>query len=296
MTSPALEITSIIPAFQWDRSLDGASNKRAGGWLRVYLGSQWFATGEGEALAVVGDAAGGATAGADPLHATASSMQPVAIAPKATPLNIAGQKIYPFDVHHDDQVGLWYADLAFDVGELYFPFVRVKLARVQQQSLPGLQLSTFVDAGFYQLTPDRAATLNFIDVVPGQPDKRQIEIKVSGPRAAAAALTTGARLGYSVEVGVEERALGAPGDLRDPHLGWKPSATIAPVVGGSPDPGALWQGSVILPAVPDMDRRIVIKEFEIFPPNDPPPGQAWSGEQAGAPRRRLVYADTILVS
>jgi hypothetical protein len=44
-----------------------------------------------------------------------------------------------------------------------------------------------------------------------------------------------------------------------------------------------------------MDRRIVIKEFEIYPPNDPPPGQAWSGEQAGAPRRRLVYADTIAV-
>jgi hypothetical protein len=45
-----------------------------------------------------------------------------------------------------------------------------------------------------------------------------------------------------------------------------------------------------------MQRRIVIKEFEIFPANDPPAGQAWSGEAAGSPRRRLVYAETIAVS
>jgi hypothetical protein len=297
VTPPALQITSIVPAFQWDRSLDRTSSTRLGGWLRVYLGSKWFMTGEGEALAVVGDvSADGPAAGADPLHATTSSADPVVLIPKATPVTIAGQKIYPFAVHHDDEAGLWYADLAFDVTGLYFPFVSLKLARFQQQSLPGLQLSKIVDAGFYQLAPDRAATLNFIDVVAGQPDKRKIEIKMSGPRAAAAVLTTGAHLGYSVEVGIEERALGAPGDQRDPHLGWKPSTTIVPtVVPPSPDSGVLWQGSVIVPAVPDMDRRIVIKEFEIFPPDDPPPGQAWSGEQAGAPRRRLVYADAIAV-
>jgi hypothetical protein len=303
VTPPALQITSILPAFQWDRSLDGTSSKRCGGWLRVYLGSEWFATGEGEALAVVGDvSAGGPAAGADPLHATSSSVQPLAIIPKKPPVTIASQTIYPFDVHYDDeavtptgQKGLWYADLAFDVTGLYFPFVRLQLARFQQLSLPGLQLSTIVDAGFYQLSPYRAATLTYIDVVQGQPDKRKIEITVSGPRAAAAALTTGAHLGYSVEVGIEERPLGAAGDQRDPHLGWKPSATIVPTVVGPLDQGTLWQGSVIIPSVLELDLRIVIKEFEIYPPNDPPPGQAWSGEQPGAPRRRLVYADTIAV-
>jgi hypothetical protein len=283
---PALEITNIVPAFQWDRSLDFTSSKRSGGWLRVYLGSKWFATGEGEALAVVGDPlAGDPVAAADPLHATASPAQPATITPKVTPVTIASQKIYSFAAHHDDELGLWYADLAFDVTGLYFPFVRLRLARFQQQSLPGLQLSSIVEAGFYQLAPDRAVALNFIDVVAGQPEKRKIEITVSGPRAAAGALTTGAHLGYSVEVGIEERALGAPGDQRDPHLGWNPSTTIVPsIVAGPPAAGALWQGSVIVPAVPDMDRRIVIKEFEIFPPDDPPPGQAWSGEPRQAVR------------
>jgi hypothetical protein len=297
VTPPALEITRIVPAFQWDRPPDGTSRSRIGGWLRVYLGATWFATGEGEVLAVVGDASsgGGVVAGADPLHATTSATQPAAIVPKVPPVTIAGQKIYPFDVHHDDDVGVWYADLSFDVTGLYFPFIRLKLARFQQQSLAGLQLSKVVDAGFYQLAPDRAVTLTFIDAVPGQIDKREIDIKVSGPRAAAAALTTDTHLGYSVDVSIEERALAAAGDQRDPQLGWKPSTTIMPTVAAASGPDTLWQGSVILPSVADMDRRIVIKEFEIYPPNDPPPGQAWSGEQAGAPRRRLVYADTIAV-
>ena len=143
---------------------------------------------------------------------------------------IAGQKIFPFDVHHDNEIGLWYADLTFDVTGLYFPFVSLRLARFQPQSLPGMQLSKPVDAGFYQLAPDRAVTLTFIDVVVGQPDKRKIEIAVSGPRAAAAALTTGTHLGYAIEVAVEERTLSAPGDQRDPLLGWNPSTTIVPAM------------------------------------------------------------------
>ncbi len=289
---PALEVTRIVPAFQWDRSLDRTSSRRFGGWLRVYLGSKWFATGEGEAVAIVGDP----VAGADPLHATTSSASSLTIIPKVEPVIIAGQpKIYPFSVHRDDGIGLWYADLAFDVAGLYFPFVSLRLARFQQHSLDGLWLSPIVEAGFYQLAPDRTAALTFFDVVEGQPDKRRIEITISGPRAPAAALTTGTHLSYRVDVGIEERALGTSGDQRDPHLGWKPSATVEPIVTPSSAADVLWHGSVIVPAVADMDRRIVIKEFEIFPPNDAPPGQGWLDDPAGGPSRRLVYADTIAV-
>jgi hypothetical protein len=287
---PALEITRIVPAFQWNRSLDLTSSNRSGGWLRVYLGSKWFATGEGEAVAIVGDP----VAGADPIHATQSSTQRASIIPKPAPVIVAGQKLYPFVPHRDDTVGLWYADLAFDVSGLYFPFVGVRLARFQQQSVDGLWLSSVIDAGFYQLAPDRTAALTFFDVVEGQPDKRRIEISISGPQAPAATQTSGLHLSYSVEVEIEERPLAEPADQRDAHLGWKPSTTAVPVAAPSPGADLLWHGSVIVPAVADRDRRIVIKEFEIFPPNDPPPGQAWSGEAAGS-RRRLVYADTIAV-
>ncbi len=299
---PALEIARIVPAFQWKRSTDQTSSKRLGGWLRVYLGSAWFATGEGEAVAIVGDPdLHDPRAGADPIHATPSATGPSTIIPNIPPVTIGGQKVYPFIPRRDNVLGLWYADLAFDVTGLYFPFVRLRLARVQPQSLDQCWFSPIVEAGFYQLAPDRTATLTFVNAVQGQPDKHRIDMTISGPPAPAAALTSGEHLTYTVEVEVEERSLGAAGDQRDPHLGWKPSATIAPVA--APSPGTLWHGSVIVPAIADMERRIVIKEFEIFPPNDPPndpsndppAGQAWSGETAGSPRRRLVYTETIAV-
>jgi hypothetical protein len=291
---PALEIARIVPAFLWSRTQDQTSSKRSGGRLRVYLGSKWFASGEGEAVAIVGDPdLHDPAVGADPIHATPSATPPSTIIPKVAPVIVGGQRVYPFAAHRDDSVGLWYVDLAFDVTGLYFPFVRLRLARMQQQSLDQCWFSPIVEAGFYQLAPDRTASLSFVNDVPGQLDKRRIDMTISGPPAPAAALTSGVHLSYSVEVSIEERPLGAAGDQRDPHLGWKASATITPVEAASP--GALWHGSVIVPAVADMQRRIVIKEFEIFPPNDPPPGQAWSGETAGSPRRRLVYAETIAV-
>ena len=75
-----------------------------------------------------------------------------------------------------------------------------------------------------------------------------------------------------------------------------PSTTIVPALASNAlADDELWRGSVLVPAVADMDRRIVIKEFEIFPSNETPPGQAWSGEPASGPSRRLVYAETIAV-
>jgi hypothetical protein len=133
-------------------------------------------------------------------------------------------------------------------------------------------------------------------VVPGQPDKRSIEIEIFGPRGFDATLTSGAHLSYSIEVTLEERPLAGSGGPRDPHLGWKPNPAIVPVLAPLSGADMFWRGTVVFASANDMDRRIVIKEFEIFPPNDPPQGQAWSGETAGSPRRRLVYAETIGVT
>ena len=93
-------------------------------------------------VAVVGEAAGSDPAsGNDPLHATPSSSQTSTIIPTVAPVIILDQpNIYPFEAHHDDEIGLWYADVSFNVSKLYFPFVRLRLARFQKQSLDGLQL------------------------------------------------------------------------------------------------------------------------------------------------------------
>jgi hypothetical protein len=289
---PALEISSIIPSFQWVRNFQIPTSTRSGGRLRVYLGRSWFVTGEGEAVAVVGDV----VAGADPLHAVSFSGSPDTIKPKgAKSVSIAGQpnlKVFAFPVHRDAELGLWYADLAFDTTGTYFPFIALRLARFQEQSVEGLQLSPVVEAGLHQLAPDRTAVLARLDA---DGNKRKIEITVSGTRASAAGLSGGDHLTYRVEVEIEERAPGGS-DQRDEDLGWKRSTTIVPSIATGPLVGAeLWKGHILVPVIADMERRIVIKEFELFAPNDPPPGQAWSGETPGGPSRRLVYADVIRV-
>ncbi|MBR0731087.1 hypothetical protein JQ636_40530 [Bradyrhizobium japonicum] len=292
---PALEITRIVPAFKLERDFQLTSSARTGGWLRVYLGPQWFATGEAEALAVIGQP----VAGADPIHATSSSTSRNTIRPKGPEAITVARpdqpsvEVFPFPVHHDPELGLWYSDLAFDVTGSYFPFIGLRLARFQEHSLPGIQLSSVVEAGLYQLLPDR--TVSMARRIDDQLNKRRIDIAVSGTSAPAAALSSGPRLTYSIEIDIEERALGGPDDQRDKDLGWKRSAAVVPVVDTAPAP-ALWKGHVLLPLVADMDRRIVIKEFEQFPRNDPPPGQAWADQPTGGPSRRLVYADVISVT
>jgi hypothetical protein len=296
---PALEIKSIIPAFQWSRDTELTSSIRLGGRLRVYLGSKWFATGEGETLAIVGDV----EAGVDPIHATPSAAQRTSmtpVGPDAVMITIPERgltKIYPFPAHFDAGVSQWYADLAFDVTDTYFPFIKLALARFQEHSAQGVQqLSPIVEAGFYQLLPDRAVAIARFDVVEGQPDKRKIEITVSGARAPAATLAAGGSVSYLIEVDVEERAKSQPNDQRDKHLGWKRSTTIFPVVStATSSPTVLWKGHVIAPAFAEMELRIVIKEFELFPAATAPPGQAWADDPAGAggPSRRLVYADVV---
>ena len=292
---PGLEITSIIPAFKLERNFEFTSSARTGGWLRVYLGQQWFATGEGELLAVIGEP----VAGADPIHATSFSGAPDTITPKGpqpiptTTVDGTNVQVFPFPVHHDPELGLWYADLAFDVTGRYFPFIGLKLARFQEHSLPKMQLSPVVEAGLYQLLPDR--TVSIARSIDDQLNKRRFDIAVSGTSAPAAAPSSGSHLTYTVEISIEERALAAPDDPRDKDLSWKRSATVVPVVETAPAP-VLWKGHILLPIVADMDRRIVVKEFEQFPRNDPPPGQAWSSEPTGGPSRRLVYADIISVT
>ena len=289
---PALEIASILPAFRWTKTTDLTRSARSGGWLRVYLGAKWFVTGEGEALAVVGEAA----AGADPVHAANAPREPSQIRPAVTPVTIpelAGVNIYPFTPHFDEQRG-WCVDLAFDVADAYFPFIRFKLARFQINSLKDLKLSPLVDAGFHQLSPNRTVTL--VNTIQGS--SRKLDITLMGTRASIAQSAGQGSASYSVEVAVEERDRVASGDRRDELLGWSPSTAIVPIAEPVPPASStLWRGHVVIPNATDKDRRIVVKEFELYEANPAPPGQAWLGDAGGGaatrPSRRLVYADII---
>ncbi len=188
----------VIPAFGWETDTEGAwqVSKRRGGALRVYLDRPWFSSGEGELLAAV--LLGGAPApgtvpgyqidslkgyvtqwGQDPIWTAAPAptqamplpqhfLNAVAIGTELTLDELSNDQSQPFtavghQVSYDDAHGrrLWYCDIEMDMGEAYFPFVRLALARYQPQSLPNAHLSRVVLADFIQLAPDRAASITF---------------------------------------------------------------------------------------------------------------------------------------
>ena len=286
---PAPEISYIVPAFQWLQDLDPSTaevrlSHRRGGALRVYLGASWHASGEGEQLAIVGSP----DWGEDPIHSA-----PVQTGGSVEPSVGVEAGLFPYPVDFDTARGLWFCDLTFDVAGLYFPFVKLTLARYQSNSLPGLSLSPTVEAGIYQLTPDRTVVLSYQDTLPGDPSHRRIDISVQGDAALAAQLAAATRsVAYSVEVTVERRAV----PQTDDDLGWTPASVAEQPVPDTPAPGqpALWAGHVLLPRFADGERRIVVKEFEIYEPNSCQTGQSWIGDAAES-SRRLVYADAIAV-
>jgi hypothetical protein len=296
---PVPEISHIVPSFGWEVNSSLTRSKRLGGGLRVYLGPTWYASGEGESLAIVGDP----QSGADPIHVSPNTGASMVIRPAGTEAVVvpgpSRTKIYPFPVYFDEGSGLWYSDLLFDIQDAYFPFVKLTLARYQRHSLDRMHLSPPVEAGIHQLAPDRVVELEYFDFVEGHPGKRKIAIKIKGSKASADQVPPALRsVRYSIDVKLEERQRVFGVDERDEHLGWTAaSPSEQPVADTSPSaPPILWQGHLLVPQIPIKEQRIVIREYELFARNEIAPGQGWIGEPADGPSRRLVYADVIPVS
>lgn len=175
-------------------------SRRCGGGLRVYLERPWFSSGDEELLAVV--LAEGYTSssslkdikntggknitdalkplvtqwGNDPIW---SSETLKGVTPDATdfPLSVktmSGLSIpdignYKFTAvghkpEYDKSRGLWYCDIDIDMGDTYYPFVRLALARFQPNSIENAHLSSVVLSDFAQLAPSRVAAVSFTDL------------------------------------------------------------------------------------------------------------------------------------
>jgi hypothetical protein len=59
--------------------------------------------------------------------------------------------------------GLWFCDIDLDMGDAYFPFVRLALARYQPKAVDDAHLSRVAMTDFIQLTPDRTTSLTVED-------------------------------------------------------------------------------------------------------------------------------------
>ncbi len=191
----APEIDYIIPTFEWRKTQSGDSirHRRMPGGLRIYLKRPWYSSGADEMLAVILPetqintkvllAAGSGYTnyythwGIDPIlygekpqnvspQISDFRMNPV-VDPKLQypdkPGTLAKAVAYP--VHFDQERQMWFCDFAIDPGEMYFPFVKLFLARYQPHSVreenSDVCLSPVVVAKMTQLVPERQTTLSF---------------------------------------------------------------------------------------------------------------------------------------
>jgi hypothetical protein len=185
----------IIPTFEWRKSQtsDSIRHQRLGGGLRVYIKRPWYSSGDDEMLGVLlpdqnltamnlttlnqGYSSYYTHWGIDPvLYGNRPSglspevsdfrMNPV-IDDKVEYPDQPGRvtKVVAYPVHFDQERQLWFADLAIDPKGMYFPFIRLLLARYQPHSVretnSDVCLSPVVTAKMIQLMPDRQTTLQF---------------------------------------------------------------------------------------------------------------------------------------
>ncbi|MHB9055237.1 MAG: hypothetical protein ACYC2P_03660 [Paludibacteraceae bacterium] len=207
------EIDYVIPAFEWQKTDHGSNmtHIRKGGVLRVYLKRPWFSSGDEEKLAVILPDSGGNSGmisimgatpgysdfythwGADPLFVSElpGKLSPLPADFRFNPIIEKGL-IYPgqnamkatavaYPVTFDKEKQLWYADIALNTANMYFPFIRLALARYQQHSLrisdTDVCLSDVVMAGMIQMVPERKAS---ITLKPSR-DQMAFNFKLSGP-------------------------------------------------------------------------------------------------------------------
>jgi hypothetical protein len=299
----APEIAYVVPTFGWERNATTTvkSSVRYGNGLRVYLDRPWFSSGDDELLGVV------LWPGAepDPDDATRERYKPYFTQWGSDPIWSAGDlgavpRTYDFPdatvtgsglsvegvslavdlaahaVAFDEPRGLWYCDIQLSETLSYAPFVRFALARYQQHSLPGLELSPVALADFAQLTPTRSAV-----VVIDSADPRRARVHVGG-------VAPDAPTRSQIVVSVENRRRPA---LRT-DLDWEEApSTVVEVVPDAPAPSqpgaALWSGSIQFARVPERGMfRITVREYELVEVDTPP----------GAPQafgQRLVYAEAF---
>lgn len=206
------EVDYVIPAFEWVKTSqnDVMKHVRKGGVLRVFLKRPWFSSGDDEKLAVIltddnrsrpstsARHSSGYTDyythwGSDPLFITDG---PKNYGPRPEDFRhdpvIDKGLVYPdykgmtatavaYPVVFDREKQMWYADIAINTANMYFPFIKLALARYQEHSLridqTDVCLSPVVMSTMIQMVPERIASIEL------KPKARNMtfRFKLSGP-------------------------------------------------------------------------------------------------------------------
>ncbi|MBB3693171.1 hypothetical protein [Sphingomonas sp. BK580] len=300
--SAAIPLSPIIlaagPAYAWE-TVDPAAaglpagairRRRHGGRLRIELARPWHRSGAGERLAVLLAADGAPSDGRasrilrDPIWDTALPASRLdagmfADPTSAIPLTMDdGTPVtaMPCDVVYDRASGRWHADVALPgaAAESYAPFVRLRLARYQPNSLAGLELSPSILTDFLPLPVDRTVTI--LPAIGG------FDVTLEGVAPAGPHLNR-------VMTAVEEADGAAPADGLLALKGGGGAWTRVP---GSEISGALNQPMRVSlsPAAAGRRRRLVLREVETLDlPFEQPIDDAFRSEL----HERTVFLDML---
>jgi len=196
-------------------------------------------------------------------------------------------------VDYDTVRKLWSCDIEIEMGDSYFPFVRLALARFQPHSVDGAHLSRVVMTDFMQVAPDRTAQLvrgrgGYGITVRGYAGRNAVGDLT--PHKSIVPEVVRPRPNTTMRASVEQRPPGIPGDLGWERVGSE--VTLTPQ--STTDFHVTWTGGIVPPKPPaGHDQRIVITESETFE-RDRMLGDPWlHTSKTGFLRERVVYADTF---
>jgi len=232
-----------------------------------------------------------ATPAAFPRRISTASSLTIGELPSAAHVTVAGH-----EVHFDVDRRMWFCDIELDMGQSYFPFVRLALARYQPMSLDGAHLSRVIQTDFIQVVPDRTAVL--------ARTRSGVSIKVSGfaGRNWLGPVTPLPSFFYDlggvdpnapntvVRAVLERRIAGIPGDL-----GWERVGDETTLAATDSAFHVDWQGDLAVPgdAFEGATHRVLITEIETFPRDLVPTDPTMSTSPLDFVRERIVYADTF---
>ncbi|HEX4520582.1 MAG TPA: hypothetical protein VH063_13460, partial [Gaiellaceae bacterium] len=179
--------------------------------------------------------------------------------PASTEVRVAAHAVGFEPSQRPGDPGRWFCDIQLtdhDGNELkaYMPFVRLALARYQEHSIPGCELSRVVLADFAQLSPTRAVTVSSLLFGAVK------TVTVAG-RAPKAGGTTAGSTTNEIRIFVEEQ----DSRLADPDhedLSWSKVGSEVTLNATATDTNKwTWTGQIIVPAT-SAKVRITIHEYE----------------------------------
>jgi hypothetical protein len=327
---PKVVVRDVIPLFRWHEETEPSQpfalrrTRRAG--VRIYLDRPWYATGDGELLAVLlaagaDDNVRGSVSqwGADPvwraqgpakraqlplvdlMHVVGLDDRIEAARPAMRPAlhTLVDVKDNPpvwvlgYQPEYSPDRKLWFVDVALDPGVTFWPFVQLAVARYQPNSLDGLHLGPVMMCDYVQLTPERMATLS-------RTDERHARVVVTGtvgaPRIDRAQVVVPPDFISQVNATRTMRARVERYDSTvGTDLGWETVTQHDLPVLGSEGTVFSWAGELPLPE-PVAPRtpgdgneyRVTLEEWEWLPADTGAGG-------TGGLQPRIVYAEHLLI-